>query len=119
MSIVTLSLPDVNPKTEIRPKVCPYCSGETFQRWGRVSKPVKDNRYRSHFGLPLSLLPLPSHLSILSQWGRSSRSNAQVAETIRHPMGAGDEFAWDLYGLIGIWSTAQPHDPVEEPAGTS
>lgn len=47
MSIVTLSLLDVKPKTEIRPKVCPYCSGETFQRWGRVSKPVKDNRYRT------------------------------------------------------------------------
>lgn len=47
MSIVTLSLPDVKLKTEIRPKICPYCSGETFQRWGRVSKPVKDNRYHS------------------------------------------------------------------------
>jgi hypothetical protein len=45
MSIVTLSLPDVKPKTEIRPKVCPYCSGETFQRWGRVRKPVKDNHF--------------------------------------------------------------------------
>jgi len=47
MSIVTLSLPTVNPKTELRPKVCPYCSAETFQRWGRTSKPVKDNRYRT------------------------------------------------------------------------
>jgi transposase-like protein len=46
MSIVTLSLPDVKQKTEIRPKTCPYCTGKTFQRWGRVSKPVKDNRYR-------------------------------------------------------------------------
>jgi len=47
MSIVTLSLPDVKLKTETRPKTCPYCCGEIFQRWGRVSKPVKDNRYRS------------------------------------------------------------------------
>jgi transposase-like protein len=47
MSIVTLSLPDVKPKSENRPKVCPYCSGETFQRWGQLSKPVKDNHYRT------------------------------------------------------------------------
>jgi transposase-like protein len=45
MSIVTLSLPDVKPNTEIRPKVCPYCSAKTFQRWGCVIKPVKDNHY--------------------------------------------------------------------------
>jgi transposase len=47
MSIVTLSLPDVTLKTEMRPKACPHCSGETFQRWGRVAKPVKDNHYRT------------------------------------------------------------------------
>jgi transposase len=47
MSIVTLSLPDVKRKTEIRPRVCPYCEGKTFQRWGQVIKPVKDNRHRT------------------------------------------------------------------------
>jgi len=47
MTIVVLSLPDVKRKTEIRPKECPYCAGETFQRWGKVRKPVRDNRYRS------------------------------------------------------------------------
>jgi hypothetical protein len=47
MTIVTLCLPDVKRKTEIRPRVCPYCEGKTFQRWGRVIKPVKDNRYRT------------------------------------------------------------------------
>jgi len=46
MSIVVLQLPDVKQKTEIRPKKCRYCPGETFQRWGRVKKPVRDNRYR-------------------------------------------------------------------------
>lgn len=46
MSIVTLRLPDVKRKTEKRPQACPYCHGQTFQRWGRVSKPVRDNRYR-------------------------------------------------------------------------
>ena len=47
MPIVTLQLPDVNRKTEVRPREFPYCSGETFQRWGKVPKPVRDNRYRS------------------------------------------------------------------------
>lgn len=35
MSIVVLKLPDVKSGTEERPKECPYCAGETFQRWGR------------------------------------------------------------------------------------
>jgi len=47
MSIVVLRLPDVKRKTETRPKKCRYCPGETFQRWGRVKKPVRDNRYRN------------------------------------------------------------------------
>jgi hypothetical protein len=42
MSIVVLKLPDVQRKTEERPQQCRYCKGETFQRWGRVKKPVKD-----------------------------------------------------------------------------
>ena len=46
MPIVILQLPDVKRKTEIRPQECPYCGGETFQRWGKVRKPVRDNRYR-------------------------------------------------------------------------
>jgi hypothetical protein len=45
MSIVVLKLPDVKHSKEERPKACPYCQGETFQHWGQVSKPVKDNRY--------------------------------------------------------------------------
>lgn len=47
MSIVVLQLPDVKRKTETRPKKCPYCSGETFQRWGKVRKAVRDSRCRS------------------------------------------------------------------------
>ena len=46
MAIVVLKLSDVKRKREDRPKKCPYCGGETFQRWGRVNKPVKDSRYR-------------------------------------------------------------------------
>jgi len=46
MSIVVLKLPVVKRKTEERPKKCPDCAGETFQRWGQVTKPVKDMRVR-------------------------------------------------------------------------
>jgi Transposase IS66 family len=47
MSIVVLKLPDVKQKTEERPRKCPYCDGAIFQRWGKVSKPVKDMRVRN------------------------------------------------------------------------
>jgi len=47
MSIVVLKLPNVKRKTETRPKKCPYCVGNTFQRWGQVNKPVKDVRVRN------------------------------------------------------------------------
>ncbi len=47
MSIVILRLPDVKRQTEIRPRTCPYCHGATFQRWGNVIKPVKDQRHRT------------------------------------------------------------------------
>lgn len=47
MAIVVLKLPAVKQKREERPKVCPYCAGETFQRWGQVQKPVKDIRVRT------------------------------------------------------------------------
>ena len=42
MSIVVLKLPAVKRQREARPKTCPYCARETFQRWGGVNKPVKD-----------------------------------------------------------------------------
>ena len=47
MSIVLLQLPNVKRKNETRPDICPYCQGFTFQRWGKVIKPVKDNHFRS------------------------------------------------------------------------
>jgi transposase-like protein len=46
MSIVVLRLPDVKGKSEERPEKCPYCKGEIFQRWGEVSKPVRDSQLR-------------------------------------------------------------------------
>jgi len=44
MSILVLKLPSVKRSTEERPRECPYCKGETFQRWGPVRKPVRDTR---------------------------------------------------------------------------
>jgi len=46
MTIVVLNLLVVKRKTEERPKKCPACAGETFQRWGQVNKLVKDTRVR-------------------------------------------------------------------------
>jgi transposase-like protein len=46
MTILVLKLPIVKRKTEERPKGCPYCNGEIFQRWGRVRKPIKDTSCR-------------------------------------------------------------------------
>jgi len=42
MTIVTLCLPEVKPKEESRPKRCPNCPGETFQRWGGAIRNVRD-----------------------------------------------------------------------------
>ena len=46
MSIVVLNLPSVKRNREERPRQCPYCKGETFQRWGQVKKRVKDTRVK-------------------------------------------------------------------------
>lgn len=46
MAILVLKLPSVKRKTETGPKKCPYCPGETFQRWGWIRKPVRDPRCR-------------------------------------------------------------------------
>jgi transposase-like protein len=42
MSIVTLHLPEVKYSQSERPQGCPYCAGETFQRWGGKVKRVRD-----------------------------------------------------------------------------
>lgn len=47
MSIVVLKLLDVKRQREERPRACPYCEGETFQRWGQMKKRVKDVQVRN------------------------------------------------------------------------
>lgn len=42
MSIVVLQVPEVKYGQTERPSHCPYCPGETFQRWGGVAKSVRD-----------------------------------------------------------------------------
>jgi len=46
MSIVVLQLPNVKGNKETRPEKCPYCQGDIFQRWGQVSKPIRDSQLR-------------------------------------------------------------------------
>jgi transposase len=40
--MIWLRLPAVKTQPETRPKRCPYCKGEILQRWGRITKPVRD-----------------------------------------------------------------------------
>lgn len=42
MAILTLRLPDVKATEESRPKGCQYCGSPLLQRWGKVTKAVKD-----------------------------------------------------------------------------
>lgn len=47
MKNIILKLPKVKRRKEERPKKCHYCEGETFQRWGKVRKPVRDSEYQT------------------------------------------------------------------------
>ena len=44
MAIVRIQMPFVNrdPASAGRPRQCPKCSSEILQRWGKVSKPLRD-----------------------------------------------------------------------------
>ena len=47
MTIVVLKLAVVKRQRQEHLKRCPTCEGETFQRWGQVSKPVKDVKIKT------------------------------------------------------------------------
>ena len=42
MPVILLRLTETKKRTDVRPSQCPYCGSQIFQRWGQVSKPVKD-----------------------------------------------------------------------------
>ena len=44
---IVLQLPQVERKKLTRPSQCPYCKGEIFQRWGTVSRQIKDIKVRT------------------------------------------------------------------------
>jgi transposase-like protein len=44
---IVLQLPQVKREKEERPSDCPYCKGETFQRWGLVGRRIKDTQVRT------------------------------------------------------------------------
>ena len=44
---IVLQLPEVKREKEERPTHCPYCKGEIFQRWGLISRQIKDTKVRT------------------------------------------------------------------------
>lgn len=44
---IVLQLPSVKRNKSTRPRHCPHCQGETFQRWGKVRKQIKDRKIKS------------------------------------------------------------------------
>lgn len=42
MPVVLLQLPKTPSAPQNRPRACPYCRSQVLQRWGRVTKPIKD-----------------------------------------------------------------------------
>ena len=45
--MIVLQLQEVKRNKLGRPKECPHCQGETFQRWGRQTRRVKDSQIRT------------------------------------------------------------------------
>lgn len=42
ISVIWLRLPEVKTSPRGRPKRCPYCGSYILQRWGKITKPVRD-----------------------------------------------------------------------------
>jgi transposase-like protein len=45
--MIVLQLSEVKRKKTERPKRCPYCEGEIFQRWGQNTRKIKDSKIRT------------------------------------------------------------------------
>ena len=44
MPVILIRLPNINIIPNGRPKKCPHCGSQILQRWGRVTKPVRDKQ---------------------------------------------------------------------------
>lgn len=44
---IGLQLTQIKCEKRERPKKCPYCEGETFQRWGHAKRKIKDTKVRT------------------------------------------------------------------------
>lgn len=42
LSVIWLRMPQVKTRPKGRPKRCPHCESYILQRWGRITKPVRD-----------------------------------------------------------------------------
>lgn len=44
MPVILIQLPEVDHQHKSRPQQCPYCGSQILQRWGRVTKPIKERQ---------------------------------------------------------------------------
>jgi DNA-directed RNA polymerase subunit RPC12/RpoP len=42
MPVILIQLPEVDYQRKSRPHQCPYCESQILQRWGSVTKPIKE-----------------------------------------------------------------------------
>ena len=47
--MIVLQLPAVKRNKIERPCECPYCEGETFQRWGQQTRRIKDHTIKHNY----------------------------------------------------------------------
>lgn len=64
LSVIWLRMPDFRKMPRGRPKRCPHCGSYVLQRWGRISKPVRDTHE----------LEVEIHRYRCSECGRTFRS---------------------------------------------
>lgn len=46
MPVLLLKLPEVETAPNSRPRHCPYCGSQILQRWGRVTKTIRDTHHQ-------------------------------------------------------------------------
>ncbi len=102
MAIVLLQLPDFERKSKIRRKKCLHYRGNTFQHWGQVPKPVRDNRYRRVQVYRYRCCRCKHTFRHYSPGGGPGRSNPALAQADSCVVGIGFEFAGRRGGAVRL-----------------